>query len=76
MLGILVTLKNFNSTPKNVGHSGKIPMIPPKKTQKQPCNLGIKKIPVDNFGKIIEVKNRFHCCPKSQATWKKCSEIF
>jgi len=28
MLGILETLKNFNSAPENVRHSGKIPMIP------------------------------------------------
>jgi hypothetical protein len=27
MLGILETLQIFNSIPKNVGHSGKIPMI-------------------------------------------------
>jgi hypothetical protein len=27
MLGILETLQIFNSTPKIVGHSGKIPMI-------------------------------------------------
>jgi hypothetical protein len=33
MLGILETLKNFNSTPKNVGHYGNILMIPPKKNQ-------------------------------------------
>jgi hypothetical protein len=37
--------------------------------------LGIKKIPVDNFGQIIEVKNRFHCCPKSQATWKNVQKF-
>jgi hypothetical protein len=28
MLGILETLKILNSTPKNVRHSGKFPMIP------------------------------------------------
>jgi hypothetical protein len=28
MLGILETLKFLNSAPKNVRHSGKIPMIP------------------------------------------------
>jgi hypothetical protein len=27
MFGILETLQIFNSTPKNVGHSGKIPLI-------------------------------------------------
>jgi hypothetical protein len=37
--------------------------------------LGIKKIPVDNFGQIIEVKKRFHCCPKSQATWKNVQKF-
>jgi hypothetical protein len=28
MLGVLETLKIFNSAPKNVRHFGKIPMIP------------------------------------------------
>jgi hypothetical protein len=37
--------------------------------------LGIKKIPVDNFGQIIEVKNRFHYYPKSQATWKNVQKF-
>jgi hypothetical protein len=37
--------------------------------------LGIKKILVDNFGQIIEVKNRFHCCPKYRATWKNVQKF-
>jgi hypothetical protein len=72
MLDILESLKIFNSTPKNVGHSRKILMIP--KEKKQLGSSKIFKIPINNFGQII--KKRFHCCPKSQATWKNCSKVF
>ncbi len=57
MLGILETLKNFNFSPKNVGHSRKILTIPPPKNQS--CSLGIKKIPIDKFGKLLRLKIGF-----------------
>jgi len=42
ILGILETLKIFNSAPKNVRHSGKIPMIPTK----------FKILKIGQFGKF------------------------
>jgi hypothetical protein len=37
--------------------------------------FGNLKIPVHNFGQIIEVLNRFHCCPKSQKTSKNVQKF-
>jgi hypothetical protein len=57
MLGILEMLKKFNSTFKIVGHSGKILMIPKKKTNNAIWEL--KKFQSIILGRLLRLKISF-----------------
>ncbi len=88
-LGCSINFRQFWNLPNNVGHiinvtnfqfcSQKCQALSKNlddpKRKKQYDSLRIKKIIVDNFGQIIMVKNRFHCYPKSQATWKNVQKF-